>query len=48
MAPRQLLACALLDLECVIYMGRKDAERQQTNVFRMEPHGRNRDSCRRR
>jgi len=33
------LACALLDLECVIYMGRKDAERQQPNVFRMELMG---------
>lgn len=33
------LACALLDLECIIYMGRKDAERQQPNVFRMELMG---------
>lgn len=33
------LACALLDLECVIYMGKKDAERQQPNVFRMELMG---------
>lgn len=33
------LACALLDLECVIYMGKKDAQRQQPNVFRMELMG---------
>ncbi|MDY3127857.1 MAG: tryptophan synthase subunit beta [Corynebacterium sp.] len=33
------LACALLDLECVIYMGAKDVERQQPNVFRMELMG---------
>lgn len=33
------LACALLDLECVIYMGQKDVERQQPNVFRMELMG---------
>lgn len=30
------LACALLGLECVIYMGAKDCARQQPNVFRME------------
>lgn len=30
------LACALLDLECVVYMGAKDVQRQQPNVFRME------------
>lgn len=29
-------ACALLDLECVIFMGREDIKRQQLNVFRME------------
>lgn len=29
-------ACALLDLECVIFMGEKDVRRQQLNVFRME------------
>ncbi len=29
-------ACALLGLECVIYMGEKDAQRQKLNVFRME------------
>lgn len=29
-------ACALLNLECTIYMGAKDIERQQLNVFRME------------
>jgi tryptophan synthase beta chain len=28
-------ACALLDLECVIYMGKKDIQRQALNVFRM-------------
>ncbi|PLV99193.1 tryptophan synthase subunit beta [Corynebacterium ulcerans] len=33
------LACALLDLECVIYMGAKDVERQQPNVYRMELMG---------
>ncbi|EKE84315.1 tryptophan synthase subunit beta [Idiomarina xiamenensis] len=33
------LACALLGLECVIYMGKKDVERQQPNVFRMELMG---------
>ncbi|RUO78839.1 tryptophan synthase subunit beta [Idiomarina tyrosinivorans] len=33
------LACALLDLDCVIYMGKKDVERQQPNVFRMELMG---------
>ncbi len=29
-------ACALLDLDCVVYMGREDMARQQLNVFRME------------
>ncbi|MFN3870596.1 MAG: tryptophan synthase subunit beta [Aquificaceae bacterium] len=29
-------ACALLGLECVVYMGEEDAERQKLNVFRME------------
>lgn len=33
------LACALLGLECTIYMGKKDVERQQPNVFRMELMG---------
>lgn len=33
------LACALLDLECIIYMGAKDVARQQPNVFRMELMG---------
>tara|TARA_Y100000588_G_scaffold62211_3_gene61595 strand:- start:723 stop:1925 length:1203 start_codon:yes stop_codon:yes gene_type:complete len=28
-------ACALLKLECVVYMGEKDVERQSLNVFRM-------------
>jgi tryptophan synthase beta chain len=29
-------ACALLDLECVVYMGTEDMRRQQPNVQRME------------
>jgi hypothetical protein len=29
-------ACALLDLECVVYMGADDVERQALNVFRMK------------
>jgi tryptophan synthase beta chain len=29
-------ACALFDLECVVYMGEEDIERQSLNVFRME------------
>ncbi len=33
------LACALLDLDCVIYMGAKDVERQQPNVYRMQLMG---------
>ena len=33
------LACALLDLEYVVYMGAKDVQRQQPNVFRMELMG---------
>ncbi|WP_296203855.1 tryptophan synthase subunit beta [uncultured Corynebacterium sp.] len=33
------LACALLDLECVVYMGAKDVQRQQPNVYRMELMG---------
>lgn len=33
------LACALLGLECVVYMGAKDVQRQQMNVFRMELFG---------
>jgi tryptophan synthase beta chain len=28
-------ACALLDLECVVYMGEEDMRRQRLNVFRM-------------
>lgn len=28
--------CALLDLDCVIFMGKEDIERQKLNVFRME------------
>lgn len=28
--------CALLDLECVVFMGEEDIRRQQLNVFRME------------
>ncbi len=33
------LACALLGLNCKIYMGAKDIERQQPNVFRMKLMG---------
>lgn len=33
------LACALLGLNCRIYMGAKDVERQQPNVFRMKLMG---------
>lgn len=29
-------ACALLNLECVVFMGAEDIQRQQLNVFRME------------
>ena len=29
-------ACALFDMECVVYMGAEDVERQALNVFRME------------
>lgn len=29
-------ACALLNLECIIFMGAEDIKRQQLNVFRME------------
>ena len=29
-------ACALMDLECEIFMGREDTERQALNVYRME------------
>ena len=29
-------ACALLGIECVVYMGEEDAQRQELNVFRME------------
>ena len=30
-------ACALLDLECVVYMGTEDMRRQRPNVERMQP-----------
>ncbi len=33
------LACALLGLDCTIYMGAKDVQRQQLNVFRMRLFG---------
>ncbi|CCH26151.1 tryptophan synthase subunit beta [Corynebacterium glutamicum] len=33
------LACALMGLECVVYMGAKDVTRQQPNVYRMQLHG---------
>ena len=29
-------ACALFDMECIIYMGEEDTRRQELNVFRME------------
>jgi len=29
-------ACALLGLECVVYMGEEDAQRQRLNVFRIK------------
>lgn len=29
-------ACALFDMECIIYMGEEDIRRQRLNVFRME------------
>merc|ERR1711972_1081158 len=32
-------ACALLDLECIVYMGEVDCERQKLNVFRMKELG---------
>ena len=32
-------ACALFDLECVVYMGSEDVERQSLNVYRMEMLG---------
>lgn len=34
-------ACALLGLECVVYMGSEDVERQKLNVFRMRMLGAN-------
>lgn len=33
------IACALLGLECVVYMGKKDMQRQEPNVFRMQLMG---------
>jgi len=33
------IACALLGLKCRVYMGAKDCERQQPNVFRMKLMG---------
>jgi tryptophan synthase beta chain len=33
---RVITACALLDLECVVYMGTEDMRRQRPNVQRME------------
>lgn len=32
-------ACALLDLECIVYMGEIDTERQKLNCFRMKELG---------
>ena len=34
-------ACALLDLDCTVYMGEEDMERQALNVFRMKMLGTN-------
>ncbi|PIC58243.1 tryptophan synthase subunit beta [Sporosarcina sp. P12(2017)] len=34
-------ACALLGLECVVFMGKEDIRRQELNVFRMELLGTN-------
>ena len=31
--------CALMNMECVVYMGKTDAERQHTNVQKMDMHG---------
>ena len=38
-------ACALLDLECVVYMGTEDMRRQKPNVERMELLGRASRRC---
>ena len=32
-------ACAMLDLECIVYMGAVDCERQKLNCFRMAELG---------
>ena len=40
--------CALLDLECVVYMGVEDTHRQRPNVQRMELLGATRAPGRRR
>jgi tryptophan synthase beta chain len=29
-------ACALFEMECIVYMGEEDTRRQALNVFRME------------
>ena len=39
-------ACALFDLECVVYMGTEDVERQSLNVYRMELLGAEVRPCR--
>merc|ERR1719201_2372854 len=33
------MACALMGLECIVYMGAVDCERQKLNVFRMKVLG---------
>src|SRR6056297_3152738 len=33
------MACSYLDVDCEIYMGRTDINRQRPNVFRMRTHG---------
>ena len=38
--------CALLGLECIMFMGEEDIRRQQLNVFRMELLGAEVEKCR--
>ena len=38
--------CALLGLECIVFMGSEDIERQKLNVFRMEFLGAEVVACR--
>ena len=32
-------ACAMLNLECIVYMGEEDIKRQAPNIYRMEMLG---------